>query len=131
MSRSAELATDAAELMGACYSGVLQLKGPAAIPWAGRFLRPLTPDDTGSEAAFAIAETRCDLAFTTLRDAWKHTRDPDFRGSLLTAVALTRLDKAYKFLLALALEGSHSAREALSHAAPAGEILASLNTIPE
>jgi hypothetical protein len=51
----AELASDAPELLGACYSGVLALEGPVAIPWAAQFLPP--EDDAAAEAAMAIAET--------------------------------------------------------------------------
>lgn len=119
----AELGSDSPEALGACYTGVLHLEGPAALPWAAKFLRPLAPDDTSSEAAFAIADTRTEAAFTTLHAAWKQARDADFRASLLTAIALTRQDAAYEFLLELAAEGSKAAREALENSAPPQEIL--------
>ena len=125
----AELASDGPELLGACYSGVLHLEGPGAIPWAAKFLNPLHPDDASSEAAFAIADTRSELAFTTLHAAWKQSRDPDFRGTLLTAIALTRQDKAYDFLLDQVADGSPAAREALENSAPSTEILARLNPL--
>ncbi len=125
----AELGSGAPELLGACYSGVLHLEGVSAIPWAAKFLHPLAPDETSSEAAFAIAETRTALAFNTLRDAWKQTRDPDFRGTLLTAIALTRLDQAYDLLLEQVSEGSRTAREALENSAPPEEILTRLKTL--
>ena len=48
----AELASDDAALLGACYSGVLHLEGPSAIPWATRFLSH--QDDAAAEAAIAI-----------------------------------------------------------------------------
>ena len=49
----AELGSGPPELLGACYGGVLRLEGPAAIPWAAKFLA--AEDDTAAEAAFAIA----------------------------------------------------------------------------
>jgi hypothetical protein len=125
----AELASGEAELLGACYSGVLHLEGPSAIPWAARFLHPLKPDDASAEAAFAIADTRTEAAFTQLRTTWKETRDPDFRGTLLTAIALTRQDAAYEFLLEEAAAGSRPAREALETSAPPHEILTRLNSL--
>ncbi len=125
----AELASGEAELLGACYSGVLHLEGPSAIPWAAKFLRPVAPDDASSEAAFAIADTRTEAAFTQLRATWKETRDPDFRGTLLTAIALTRQDAAYEFLLDEIRDGSRTAREALENSAPPQEILARLQAI--
>ncbi len=45
----AELASDEAVLLGACYSGVLALKGPSAIPWVAQFLA--LEDDAVAEAA--------------------------------------------------------------------------------
>jgi HEAT repeat protein len=126
----AELGSDEAEVLGACYSGVLHLEGSGAIPWATRFLRPHAPDDASSEAAFAIAETRTEAAFCALQAAWKQTRDPDFRGTLLTAVALTRQEAAYDFLLAEAADGSRTACEALESSAPPEEILTRLRAIP-
>ena len=123
----AELASDAPELLGACYSGVLHLEGPGAISWVARFLHPFAPDDASAEAAFAIADTRTEAAFTQLHATWKQARDPDFRGTLLTAIALTRQDAAYDFLLEQITEGSLAAREALENSAPPPEILARLN----
>ena len=44
----AELASDEPELLGACYSGVLGLEGPSAVPWVAEFsllemMPPLRP----------------------------------------------------------------------------------------
>jgi hypothetical protein len=125
----AELASGEAELLGACYSGVLRLEGASAIPWAARFLRPANPDDASSEAAFALAETRSEEAFALLRTAWKQTRDQDFRGTLLSAIALTRQPVAYDFLLEEIASGSRTAREALESSAPTAEILDRLRAL--
>jgi hypothetical protein len=119
----AELGSGEPELLGACYAGVLHLEGARALEWATKFLHPLAPDDTSAEAAFAIADTRTEAAFLLLQSTWKLSRDPDFRGTLLTAIALTRQLAAYDFLLEEAATGSRTAREALENSAPPAEIL--------
>jgi HEAT repeat protein len=125
----AELGSGEPELLGACYSGVLHLEGPRALDWAAKFLHPLAPDDTSAEAAFAIADTRTEAAFQLLQSTWKQTRDPDFRGTLLTAIALTRQPAAWDFLLEEAAGGSRTAREALETSAPPAQILERLRAI--
>jgi hypothetical protein len=70
----AELASDAPELLGACYSGVLALEGLAAIPWAAQFLPP--EDDAAAEAAMAIAQTHTPEAFKLLSAVFAKARDP-------------------------------------------------------
>jgi hypothetical protein len=127
----AELASDSPEVLGACYSGVLRLEGPSAIPWAAKFLPQGRdePDEAAAEAAFAIAETRTEAAFNLLRAHYKQTRNPDFRGTLLTAIALTRQDAAIEFLFELIAEGNKSAREALDNSAPAPAILERLRSL--
>ena len=125
----AELGSGEPELLGACYSGVLHLEGPASIPWAASFLHPHAPDDASAEAAFAIADTRTEAAFTQLHSTWKQTRDSDFRATLLTAMAITRQPAAWAFLLDQSAEGSCPAREALENSAPPGEILDRLKNL--
>jgi HEAT repeat protein len=119
----AELGSGEPELLGACYSGVLRLDGPRALDWAAKFLHPLAPDDTSAEAAFAIADTRTEAAFRLLHSTWEQTLDAEFRGTLLTAIALTRQPAAWEFLLEEAAGGSRPAREALEASAPPAEIL--------
>ncbi len=123
----AELASDEPELLGACYSGVLRLEGPSAIPWAAKFLTNPNPreepDAASAEAAFAIAETRTEAAAILLIATHKRTRDPDFRGTLLAALALTRQDQAINYLFEEIADGNKTAREALENSAPTNEIL--------
>jgi HEAT repeat protein len=123
----AELASDAPELLGACYSGVLHLEGPSAIPWAAKFLSP--QDDASGEAAIAIAETRTPQAFTTLQAAYQTATDHWFRATLLSAIALSRQDEAFEWLLAL-IRDEHSdsieAHEALCRSGPPNAILEKL-----
>ncbi len=123
----AELASAGPELLGACYSGVLRLEGPAAIPWAAKFLA--LEDEPATEAAFAIAETRTEAAATLLLATHKRARDPDFRGGLLTALALTRVDAALDYLFTLVEDGSHAAREAIAGSAPSPAVRARLDSL--
>jgi hypothetical protein len=120
----AELASDAPELLDACYSGVLALEGLAAIPWAAQFLPP--EDDAAAEAAMAIAQTRTLEAFQLLRTTFAKTRDPWFRTVVLSAIALTRQQEATDWLLDLiANEQRHAAdaHEALCRSAPSAATL--------
>ena len=120
----AELASDEPELLGACYSGVLHLEGPSAIPWAARFLSH--QDDASAEAAIAIAETRTPEAFTALKESFARSRDPWFRTALLSAIALTRQDEAYNWLLTLIESDdgdTKDAHEALCRSNPPTPIL--------
>ena len=126
----AELASDEPELLGACYSGVLHLEGPSAIPWAARFLSH--QDDASAEAAIAIAETRTPEAFTTLKESFARSRDPWFRTALLSAIALTRQDEAYNWLLTLIESDdgdTKDAHEALCRSNPPTTILERLTKL--
>jgi HEAT repeat protein len=119
----AELASDSPELLGACYSGVLALEGPSAIPWTTRFLPP--GDDAAAEAAMAIAQTRVPDSVPPLKAAFERARDPWFRKAVLAALALTRQQTATDYLLDLiAKETRHAtdAHEALCLSNPPEEI---------
>jgi hypothetical protein len=120
----AELGSDASEVLGACYSGVLALEDSAAIAWVAQFLR--TEDDSAAEAAMAIAQTHTPEAFRLLRDTFANARDPWFRTAVLSAVALTRQQEATDWLLDLiANEQGHAAdaHEALCRSAPSAAVL--------
>lgn len=106
----AELASDGPELLGACYSGVLSLEGPSAIPWVAHFMPP--EDDAAAEAAMAIAQTRTPEAFEVLRTAFERARDPWFRKAVLSAVAFTRQPEAIDWLLDLIVKEPRSAGDA-------------------
>jgi hypothetical protein len=120
----AELASDEPELLGSCYSGVLALDGPAAIPWAAKFLSP--EDDAAAEAAMAIAQTHTLEAFQLLCNTFANARDQWFRTVVLSAIALTRQQEATDWLLSL-IEKEHphaaDACEALCRSAPSAATL--------
>jgi HEAT repeat protein len=111
------------EVLGACYSGILQIEGASAIPWVARFLAD--GDDPAAEAALAIAGTHSPQAFETLKQRFNNESDPWFCSVLLSAIALTRQDAALEFLLdqvrteSLQAEG---AIEAILRSAPSEEV---------
>jgi hypothetical protein len=120
----AQLASDEPKLLGSCYSGVLALDGPAAIPWAAKFLSP--EDDAAAEAAIAIAQTHTLEAFQLLCTTFAKARDPWFMTVALSAIALTRQQEATDWLLSL-IEKEHphaaDAHVALCRSAPSAATL--------
>jgi HEAT repeat protein len=120
----AELGSDEPELLGSCYSGVLALEGPGAIPWAARFLS--AEDDAAGEAAMAIAQTHTPEAFQLLRTTFAKARDSWFRTAVLSAIALTRQQEATDWLFDL-IAKEHplavDAQEALCRSAPSAATL--------
>jgi hypothetical protein len=112
------------EVLGACYSGILRIEGPNAIPWIARFLA--SADDPAAEAALAIAGTHSAQAFETLRERFTKEADPWFCSVLLSAIALTRQDAALEFLFDVVRTESlqaEAAIEAILRAAPSPEVL--------
>jgi len=120
----AALGSDEAEVLGACYGGILRLEGARAIPWVARFLE--TADDVAAEAALAIAGTHAAEGFTVLRDRLEKAPDPWFRSVLVSAIALTRQDAAVVFLLELVRKESLDAEraiEAILRSRPSQEVV--------
>ncbi len=118
------------EVLGACYSGILRIEGPSAIPWVSRFLKG--PEDSAAEAALAIAATHSPQAFQTLRNRFAEEHDPWFRSVLLSAIALTRQDAALEFLLDQVRSESPQAEaaiEAILRAAPSVEVIKRLEAL--
>jgi len=126
----AVLGNDEPEVLGACYSGVLRVEGFSAIPWVARFLA--SADDAAGEAALAIAGTHSAEAFTVLRECLEKSNDPWFLSVLLSAIALTRQDAAFEFLLELVRTESlqaETAIEALLRSMPSAEIVQRLEKL--
>lgn len=118
------------EVLGACYSGILRIEGPIAIPWISRFLA--SAHDPAAEAALAIAGTHSPQAFEILRDRFAKESDPWFCSVLLSAIALTRQDAALEFLLnEVRTESlqSEPAIEAILRALPSAEITQRLEAL--
>jgi hypothetical protein len=136
----AVLGTDEAEVLGACYGGVLRIEGSKAIPWVSRFLS--AGDDSAAEAALAIAGTHSAEGFHALRDCFAKSSNPRsadprsdatwFRSVLLSAIALTRQDAATEFLLDLVRTESLDAEpaiEALLRSMPPEAVVKSLERL--
>lgn len=121
----ATLGKDEAEVLGACYGGVLRIEGRSAIPWVSHFLK--AHDDTAAEAALAIAATRSPEAFEVLKGSLNPWLiDPWFRSVVLSAIALTRQPGAVEFLLELVANDSRdaeSAIEAILRSMPSEEVI--------
>lgn len=119
----ATLGNDEPEVLAACFQGVLAIEGVRAIPWAAEFLKK--EDETAAEAALALGQMRHAEALHTLRKAFKEHSDPWFGEVLLTAIALTRQDAAFAFLLELVSEESRYAANAITavaNSAPPTEV---------
>jgi HEAT repeat protein len=124
------LGNDEAEVLGACYSGILRLEGMSAIPWIARFLA--SADDNAAEAALAIAGTHSAEGFNALRECFTAAADAWWRSALLSAIALTRQDAALEFLLELVSTESLSAEaaiEALLRSMPSQETIKRLERL--
>jgi hypothetical protein len=121
---------DEADVLGGCYSAVLDIEGASALPWAAGFLAE--EDDAAAEAALAIASTHTEQAFELLHRRWESTRDPWFRSVLLSAMALTRQSVAMEFLLALVKSDSSQAEmaiEAILRALPNDDVVQKLKDL--
>lgn len=126
----AVLGADEPEVLGACYSGILRIEGPSAIPWVSQFLA--SEDDPAAEAALAIAGTHALEGFEVLREALAEARDPWFGSVLLSAIALTRQDAALEFLLKQVKADSPqavAAIEAILRALPSAEVIKRLEAL--
>ena len=120
---------DEPELLGTCIGGVLRLDGPRALPWAAAFLT--AEDDLAHETAFLLAELHNPAAIPHLTHALAAASSRDFRQTLLTALAATRLPDAFTILLNLATSpnpDSAAARKALTEANPPQELLDQLTS---
>ena len=123
----AVLGADEPEVLGACYAGILRIEGVKAIPWVGRFLP--AGDDSAAEAALAIAGTHSAEALNALKTALVEANDPWFRSVVLSAIALTRQEEAFEFLLQVVRQESLDAEpaiEAVMRSRPSAEMVKKL-----
>lgn len=125
----AVLGADEAEVLGACYGGILRIEGKGAIPWLARFLA--AGDDLAAEVALAIAPDRSPESFRALHQRFVDDApcDPWFRSVLLSAIALTRQPEGIDFLFDLVRQDtlhSEHAIEALLRSGPSAELVRQL-----
>ena len=107
----AALGNDEPEVLGAAYSGILQIEGVKALPWIARFLAKA--DEASAEAALAIAATHSLEAVALLRAELNRSTDPWFRSVLFSAIALTREEAGRDYLLKVLSQESVDAEAAL------------------
>ncbi len=121
----AVLGADEPEILGACYTAIVNLEGKRAIPWLSRFLK--SADDFAAEAALAIAGTHSEEGLLCLMKCMEDARDAWWRSVLLSAIALTRQDGALDYLLGLIRNDSsdaEAAMDAVLRAVPPPDVLA-------
>jgi hypothetical protein len=117
------LGSDEPEVLGACFSALLDLERENAIPLVAAALKE--GDELSAEAAYALAELRSSETWSALRERWRKGADSWFASVLLSAMALTRLPEAMEFLIGMIEQDSReavSAIEALGSAAPTAEV---------
>jgi HEAT repeat protein len=107
----ATVGNDEPEVLAGCFSGVLAIEGTRAIAWIEQFLTQ--EDEIAAEAALALGQTRSPEALGALRKAFCEHTDHWFGEVLLSAIALTRRDEAFEFLLEMVREESRFAAEAI------------------
>jgi HEAT repeat protein len=106
------------EVLGAVFSGLLELDRKEGIPFVVRFFD--RDAEAAVEAAVALGLTHDPEAYRVLNDRLSTEPDPTIRGGLLRGMALTRLPEATDALIEMIRSGSRDARaamEALSYVA--------------
>ncbi len=86
------------EVIGECFSALLSLDPAGSVEFVAKFLNS-GGDGIPEQAALALGESRQTAAFSVLRDVWERGGARELRRTLLTAIALLRVDEALEFLL--------------------------------
>lgn len=97
------------EVLGACFSALLDLEGKRGIPFVSRWLQGLAVP----EAALALAETRVPEVVALLQEALRTAREDATISALMAALALTNLPEALAILLQKIEEDSADAGAAM------------------
>ncbi|MHB9026165.1 MAG: HEAT repeat domain-containing protein [Armatimonadota bacterium] len=88
------------EVVEACFAGLLALEPDRSLPFVAGFLRS-ADSQYAEQAALAIGNSRLDAAFPVLQACWEANTDLHLRKPLLLAIALTRREEAFDYLLSL------------------------------
>jgi hypothetical protein len=110
------------EVLGACYSALLDLEKQRAIPFVAQVLEE--GDDTSAEAAFALSAIREPEALAALIARRGAHADDWFDGVLLSGIACSRLPEAVDYLTGLIERDERRAAaaiEAIGRAGPSDE----------
>ncbi|MGP0072661.1 MAG: hypothetical protein ACLPWF_12105 [Bryobacteraceae bacterium] len=102
------------EVTGECFGALLSLDPEGSVEFVAKFLNS-DVEGMGEQAALALGESRLAAAFTVLREAWERGGASEQRRTLLTAIAMLRIDEALEFLLGrLSEESALVAADALA-----------------
>ena len=86
------------EVTGECFGALLSLDPEGSVGFVAKFLNS-DVEGIGEQAALALGESRLAAAFAVLREAWERGGASEQRRTLLTAIAMLRIDEALEFLL--------------------------------
>jgi HEAT repeat protein len=86
------------EVTGECLIGLLSLDPAGSVEFVAKFLNS-DSEEIREQAALALGESRLPAAFPILRDAWERGGAAELRRTLLTAIAMLRIDESLAFLL--------------------------------
>jgi HEAT repeat protein len=86
------------EVVGECFGSLLSLDPAGSVEFVARFLKSEV-EGMAEQSALALGESRLTAAFPILRDAWENGGARELRRTLVTAIALLRIDEALEFLL--------------------------------
>lgn len=86
------------EVLGRCFSGLLQIAYDRSLPFVAHCVTTKV-QPLADLAAFALGESHSEGAYAILKTAWEQTGDLQFRKTLVRAIALSRVDDAFTFLL--------------------------------
>jgi hypothetical protein len=106
------------EVIGACFSALLDLESKRAIPFVAQYLEE--GDDVSAEGAFALSETRSPEALTALTTRRDSFADDWFDGVLLSSIALSRLPEAMDYLTGMIERDERRAAAAIEAVGRAG-----------
>ena len=95
---------DDPEVLAECFSGLLASDFTRSLPFVAAFMDG-EDEDVSQSAILAIGSLRRVEAFEVLREKWNRSVFSEIRGTLLTAIAMVRVDEATDFLIDL-LESS-------------------------
>jgi hypothetical protein len=100
---------------GEVLGALLQMEGQGAIFLAAEFLED-SDAEVADEAALALGGSRLAEAFELLQKAWHERAGFRAGGALLRAMSVSRLQKAFDFLIDLVKHGSMPDAEEALHA---------------
>lgn len=95
---------DDPEVLSECLSGLLAADFVRSLPFVAKFMDS-EDEDVSQSAMLAIGAQRRVEAFEVLREKWDRSVYSEIRGTLLTAMAMVRVEEATEFLIEL-LESS-------------------------